>query len=478
VIYILDRKEKVVGVLNNATPSSCPYYDDIHTENIITGVQTYDFTIPADHETSEVVEVDGYVIIRDLDKKMQMFQIKEISEIASDFGYKKEVLTEHIAVAELLGNPIRPATLTSSTLENTMNYILQGTGWSLGEVDYAESVDFEISDYSNALKELLYATFIYRVEVQYEIVFKNGKVTNRLVHVTKERGNRTLKHFTYTKDLGEVVRVENTEGLVTALIGVGRGDVHGERLTLAGYSYPIPAPYEKPKEADWIGNEDALQLFGKNGKHIFDVYFDDNATNQHMLYVNTLEELKKRSKPSVSYEMKVATLERITGMEAEKVRIGDTIIGNDTSFKPRLVVEARVLELKRSYTSPENDEVILGSYKPIKLGDMKDIREVQKLISKAEEKWNATSYKVEILSSNGLIFKSGLVSTVLQAKVYIGAEDITDTLDDYKFTWKRISEDTAGDIRWNQENFGSSKQVNITADDVRVRATFTCEVDI
>lgn len=478
MIFLLNRKEKMIGVFNNATPSSCPYFDDLHTENLVTGVNTYDFSVPANHPTASQLETDGYVIRRDLDDKLQMFQIKEVYEINTMTGYVKEVQTEHIAVPDLLGNPVRPAVLLSATLETALEYILQGTGWELGEVDFTESKDVKFEDYTNVLDALLYVIALFEVEVQYEVVFQGGEVKKKLIHATTERGRRTMKRFSYSKDLSDVKRRENTEGLVTALIGVGRGDADGKRLTLEGYNYPTPSPFEKPVEVDWIGDNDALQKYGKNGKHIFGVFFDETAENVHNLYEHTLAELKKRNTPLVTYEVSVVTLERITGYESEKVRIGDTITVDDYSFNPRLSLEARVIEVKRSYTNPDADEITLGNYRPIAISRNSTIESIQKLISKAEEKWNTSAYKVEIISSNGLIFKSGFINTTLEARVFQGTKDVTDVINASNFKWKRISNDTASDDAWNTANAGGVKFIHITTDDVRQRATFTCEVDI
>jgi len=89
---------------------------------------------------------------------------------------------------------------------------------------------------------------------------------------------------------------------------------------------------------------------------------------------------------------------------------------------------------------------------------------------------NNIVYKVEIISSNGNVFKNGAFSTILEAKVYRGAIDVTDTMDASRFRWKRISSDIDGDNSWNTSHFGGAKQITITPADIYVRATFNCEI--
>ena len=83
---------------------------------------------------------------------------------------------------------------------------------------------------------------------------------------------------------------------------------------------------------------------------------------------------------------------------------------------------------------------------------------------------------LQIISSNGNIFKNGAVSTVLTVKVWSGDEEITEWFDANDFRWTRVSADAAGDSSWNQEHFGGTKSITITPADVNTRATFFCDL--
>jgi len=89
------------------------------------------------------------------------------------------------------------------------------------------------------------------------------------------------------------------------------------------------------------------------------------------------------------------------------------------------------------------------------------------------------NYRVEILSTNGNAFRNDNISSTLIAKVYHGANDITSTVPQGNFTWKRVSDDNDADNAWNllYSNFHSNVLV-IDSDDVAGRATFNCEVFI
>ena len=88
------------------------------------------------------------------------------------------------------------------------------------------------------------------------------------------------------------------------------------------------------------------------------------------------------------------------------------------------------------------------------------------------------AYSVQIYSSNGSNFINGDIATMLRAKVFKGAKDITDTLAGNAFNWFRVSDNPEGDAVWSQQHEGAGKSVVISDEDVYRRATFECEVNI
>ncbi|ULF49311.1 hypothetical protein [Bacillus phage MrBubbles] len=84
-------------------------------------------------------------------------------------------------------------------------------------------------------------------------------------------------------------------------------------------------------------------------------------------------------------------------------------------------------------------------------------------------------YKVEVTSSNGLIFVNGGVNSTLAAKITKGTEDVTSTVAVADFIWTRVSNNTAGDTAWNNAHKNVGRSFNINASDVIDRATFFCD---
>lgn len=84
-------------------------------------------------------------------------------------------------------------------------------------------------------------------------------------------------------------------------------------------------------------------------------------------------------------------------------------------------------------------------------------------------------YRIEIHSTNGVIFKNGIINTTLTVRLYNWDKEITDEVDETRFIWTRVSSDEAGDTVWNNQHAIGSKSIKITSADVRARATFNVD---
>ena len=106
---------------------------------------------------------------------------------------------------------------------------------------------------------------------------------------------------------------------------------------------------------------------------------------------------------------------------------------------------------------------------------LNDIYTNQLTILKVRDGYGA--YNVEITSSNGDIFQNNRIDTELTANVFIAGNDISSTIANENFTWKRISDDPVSDSKWNNKNL-KGKTIRITNADVTKKAIFICTVII
>lgn len=134
------------------------------------------------------------------------------------------------------------------------------------------------------------------------------------------------------------------------------------------------------------------------------------------------------------------------------------------------IIKAGVIQSQdgSSYWDLESGEVVLRAY-----ATTETVEKVEDRVTTIEEQ---KMYRLVISSSNGNIFKNGNIQTTLYATVFSWDENITNTLDENQFIWTRVSDDTEADEAWNADHFGGSKSIEITSDDVEVRATFFCDL--
>jgi hypothetical protein len=92
---------------------------------------------------------------------------------------------------------------------------------------------------------------------------------------------------------------------------------------------------------------------------------------------------------------------------------------------------------------------------------------------------DGSSFTVSIESTNGSVFRPGRADTTLSCRVHRNTEEITDSLDPWRFRWKRASTDSADDLRWNTSSKAiAHKSIEIKSADCVGRTVFFCEIDL
>ena len=99
-----------------------------------------------------------------------------------------------------------------------------------------------------------------------------------------------------------------------------------------------------------------------NGQKInnFGVIEFDKLVDKDKILERTKRELKKVNKPSVSYEVKILDLFRLTEMDYDYISIGDFIKVLDRDFKPAINYNLRVLSIDRNLLDVEDTVIMLG----------------------------------------------------------------------------------------------------------------------
>jgi len=134
------------------------------------------------------------------------------------------------------------------------------------------------------------------------------------------------------------------------------------------------------------------------------------------------------------------------------------------------IIKAGVIQSQdgSSWWDLESGEIHLSAY-----ATTTQVDEVSERVGEIEDQ---KMLRMVITSSHGNIFKNNNIQPTLTAMVFSWDENITHTLDDNQFIWTRVSDDPTADAVWNHDHYSGTKSIQITSADVKVKATFYCDL--
>ena len=210
--------------------------------------------------------------------------------------------------------------------------------------------------------------------------------------------------------------------------------------------------------------------FNKAGQKYFIRMYDSEATSQKTLFDEGLRFLKNNNEAKISYEVSLRQL-------PSELEIGDYIRIIDHGFKPALYLSARLVDITRSLCDELSNSAIFANFEEQKAGISERLLSLEKSVYSSKFNWQNVPYEMQLSSSQGNVFKDGVLSTEITAIVTKAGVDQTATID--KFVWERVSEYqdkiTTSDDDWNkskEDSVGNILGINNT--DVDLQATFTC----
>lgn len=210
--------------------------------------------------------------------------------------------------------------------------------------------------------------------------------------------------------------------------------------------------------------------FNKSGQKYFIRMYDSAATSQKALFDEGLRFLKNNNEAKISYEVSLRQL-------PSELEIGDYIRIIDHGFKPALYLSARLVDITRSLCDELSNSAIFANFEEQKAGISERLLSLEKSVYSSRFNWQNVPYEMQLSSSQGNVFKDGVLSTEITAIVTKAGVDQTATID--KFVWERVSEYqdkiTTSDEVWNKSKEGSVGNIlGINNTDVDLQATFTC----
>ena len=370
MLYIFNQDEELQTILKPDGP--CPYREATHIEQVNKD-HTFSFWVPADQSDSQHVKEENLVAFKDGDGDIRLFVIKELDEIHEDVLYKGAFCVA-AWMDELGDEPLTDIRPQDKTAAQALTSALTNTRWQVGNVASLglNSTNFYYESVKSAIEKILNT---WGGEIKDRITVVNGVITGRYIDILARRGADTGKRFEITKDIQSLKRTVLSYPK-TALYGRGKGeqsgDGYGRRITFADVEWSVANgdPVDKPAGQEWVGDATALATYGRkntNGtrRHRYGFFDSSEEEKPEQLLADTWKELRSKKHPLVSYSLKVIDLEKVTGFEHEKVRLGDTVFCIDRLFATPVLIEGRVIEIKRYRHESERTEVVIGNFIPL-----------------------------------------------------------------------------------------------------------------
>lgn len=258
---------------------------------------------------------------------------------------------------------IRPVNRTAKEI---LQLILEDTRWEVGYIDSSTPTN-TFFYYQSVLECIQQVVQLFNVEVTFTYSFntKTQEITARNVNVYKQQGRRTGKRFEYGSNLLTVTREEDSQDIVTALVGRGKGEEkldddtgeatggYGRRINFKDvvWSKANGDPTDKPAGQEYVENKEATRIFG----------YDDGTPRTGIVVFEDIEdptELLKATWASLLSSCRPKVCFKASVTDVGDLRLGDTI----AIIRHDLGIEyfTRVFKVVRDLKNEQNNTVEMG----------------------------------------------------------------------------------------------------------------------
>lgn len=434
IIYFADRNLNITGLASTSLPSGFRIADDMLTEDVETGVNTFEFKVSYNdgsrQELEQTVTVGTYILKgggNAFDEEVNSYDaLYQIVETEFDtLSYELSVYAEDAGL-DLLNTVVPAANYSSKTLSQMLTATVPA-GWTLnliGTPSGQKSVNYDGE--SSCTERVDSIANLFGCEVYYSFVIERFAITAKVLNVIPKRGDQDAKiQLRLNQDINRIVTKSSIADLATAFtVTGGTPDGSNTPVNLVGYSYTYTDPntgdvYKVDTSTGQMRNTSAMKrwasVLDSDGLLIRQYSFD--TTNKATLAGQARAELQKQSAVAVEYEVDFVSL--------RGAKIGDRV--NIIDEQGELFLEARLLQVKTSVTAMTQTATI-GEYK-LKSSGIADMIKAYAADFAANVKNGLDGIVLSVISSGGNTFHNTPISTTLTATVFYGPDAITNQTD-------------------------------------------------
>lgn len=434
-------------------------YDDWFEKDIDTGIGTYEFTIDKDGNPDlEKIVIGCYLFVSD-GKKIRGFEIVSIEQDSNSKTFYCED-----AGMDLLGETVwpliddKPKTITEYFEASTYD-----SGWEIGtnEIPATNKRTIKTEGFETATKRLRRLAKAFDAEMDYSYEFVHGKIHRKLVNFYKRIGKDNKVRLEYGTNISKITKKESIENLATALRGYGDG------VSLVGFKYndgrywvSEDTLHDLQEGERWTRHPSAARDAG-----YITATYESTAKTQQALFNETLNQLKKRAYPEVTYDIDIDYL-------PEELNIGDSVTIIDNEYQPALHLEARVSKLRIQLSNRNNGKITITNIVENPDTISEKVQRLSTLVKERLFDFTEVPFVMNIQSTDGVVFQNSNIATKLIANV--SKMDIPMN-NRFSYRWKRVSKYGTDDAAWNDQHANGSNELQVTVSDVDREATFICE---
>ena len=347
-LYIFNNNQEVVKIVPYKRVISLEQEQEINSTDALSLEIPNDVWLTVEDEPS-------YVAVRD-DYERYTFHMYKLVKV--NVGTSTTVVRGiQIGFDELKAyGYIKDRRFSSYSVRRVAEAIVEDTEWELGYVSDSLPTVSTNFYYISRLESLSKLLELSGAEVQFRVEISGNKVIAKRMDLYSQLGKDTGKRFTYGDKLLTVEKETDSVGVVTALVGRGRGEEteaggFGRKLTFVDVEWGEDKPVVKPLGQEFVEIPQMTALYGySDGTPRYGIAEFNDTEDPEELLEQTYRALVEMSRPQVQFKASV----QVVG----DLGLGDTvaIIRDDVGIR----YKTRVFKVRRDLLNNNRTVVELG----------------------------------------------------------------------------------------------------------------------
>ena len=452
MIYLFNNKEELIHIIKEQDLIEFTHKIEINT------FDAAEFELPIEAIDKEIIEemrFFGFFV------RGRQFGVFKAYEVTMSDNYVVKGLDRAESDLRTV-RIIKDKRLKSVTADQALNVALEGTGYQLGEREGLTKVNKTNFYYISPREALVKIIEAFNCEFRVRYEFVENKIINRYIDLYHRQGSYSGVQFEYGNNALEVTMEEDSDNVVTALIGRGKGEesTDSEGNATGGYGRRIEftdivwtkasgKPIDKPAGQNYIVLNDDIENKGlyQNGelKHRWGVFVDEEIEDKEVLLQATYQELLRLNNPIRKYKARILDLR-------DDIWLGDRVAFVKDSAK--LSFEARIFSIEIDKLNFDQSEVELGDYETLKSqSQSSSLNAVKEAVRELSEEQEAYNRKVQEMIDNK--------NAEIAEKMRVMRLDMDNGIEDAKNKAEKVKQEISGTIDQKISGFKQSTDLEI-----------------